>query len=265
MHMANSMVNADLLTERMRKCSRQVHDKSDRLVNLKLGLVLTSRPLYGEAIALFAPIYRRIEEIFDRHADHPQLGKLIPYLAVMRRAGAMEADVSFFCGAERLKSITMRQAEGEPPELAAYLARLDDIEKQDPVLLLAYLYHMYLAIFAGGAQIKRLVSKVFGLKDDQGVHTFCFKDLDTRTKTTFKNDFKASINNDITVTDEEAERLMEESIRVFAQNNALVATIKDSRAFASAASAFAITIAKWSTIALLASGVVWAIRQCKSS
>lgn len=182
------------LTERMRKGTRTVHDKSDRLVNLKLGLVLTSRALYGEAIALFAPIYERIETILERHSAHPHLGKLEPFLPTLRRAAGFEADLRFYLSPEQLAAVKVRQARGEPPELAAYLARLDELEKDDPVLLLCYAYHMYMAIFAGGFQIRKMVTKAMGLTrgEEAGVKIFCFDDLGPST-TGFRNDYSTSL------------------------------------------------------------------------
>lgn len=179
-----------LLTERMRTHTRTVHDKSDKAVNLKLGLVLTSRPLYGEAIALFAPIYRRIEKILSQQKSHSQLGKLQPFLPTLCRGAGFEADMQFYLNEEQLAAIKARQARGEPPELAAYLARLDELEKNDPILLLAYAYHMYMAIFAGGFQIRRMVTKAMGLTRGQeaGVQIFCFEDLGPST-TGFRNDY----------------------------------------------------------------------------
>merc|ERR1740121_3000624 len=118
-----------------------------------------------------------------------------------------------------------------------------------------------MAIFAGGTKISKLVSKVFGLKDREGVQTFCFSGLDARTRTTFRTNFKAYINNEIAVSEEEVHRLLEESIRVFTQNNAVVATIKGSGAFAAPAAAFTTSVLKWSALALALSVSIWAYRQ----
>ena len=183
------------LTERMRQHTRKVHDKSDRAVNLKLGLVLTSRRLYGEAIALFAPIYERIEDILARQVAHPQLGKLQPFLPTLRRAAGFEEDLRYYLTPEQLASLKARQAKGEPAELVAYLRRLDELEKDDPVLLLAYAYHMYMAIFAGGSQIRRMVKKAFRLTSGQdlGVRIFCFDDLGPST-TGFRNDYSTQLH-----------------------------------------------------------------------
>jgi heme oxygenase len=198
-----------LLTERMRKGTATVHDKSDRLVNLKLGLVLTSRTLYGEAIALFAPVYERIEEILSRQAAHPQLGKLQPFLPTLRRAAGFEADLSFYLNPEQLASLKARQANGDPPELAAYLARLDELEKEDPVVLLAYAYHMYMAIFAGGFQIRRMVTKAMGLERGQeaGVRIFCFDDLG-RSTTGFRNDYSVYLPRSVAILQLQFSRCM---------------------------------------------------------
>ena len=178
------------LTERMRTHTRTVHDKSDRAVNLKLALVLTSRALYGEAIAVFAPVYQRIEQILSRQENHPQLSKLQPFLPTLCRAAGFEKDMNYYLNPEQLATIKARQARGEPRELAAYLARLDKLEKDDPVLLLAYAYHMYMAIFAGGSQIRRMVTKAMGLTrgQDIGVEIFSFQDLGTST-TGFRKDY----------------------------------------------------------------------------
>ena len=127
------------LTERMRKGTRHIHDKSDKLVNLKLALVLTSRPLYGEAISLFAPIYAKLEEILDRQTaegggGHPELRKLGRFLPTLRRVAGFDADMACFLGAEQLAAKARRER-GEPPELAGYLARLEELERTDPILL----------------------------------------------------------------------------------------------------------------------------------
>jgi hypothetical protein len=146
-----------------------------------------------------------------------------------------------------------------------------------------------MAIFAGGFQIRRMVSKAMGLPAGRhdGVRTFCFDDLGPST-TAFRNDYSAlsyecsvawcrmhlltaavcagaraenTINTEIDVGGEEVvERLLAESARVFAQNNALVATVTDSDAFAAASADCTAWMAKWTAAALVVVGAVWAYR-----
>lgn len=215
--------------------TKKIHDTSDRLVNLKLALVLTSRELYGEAISLFEPIYQLIEEILERQADHPQLGKLAPFLATMRRSPGFRADMKFYIPEKRHAAVQALRQQGEPKELQHYLDRLSQIEKEDPVRLLAYAFHMNMAIFAGGYIIKKMVRKAMGLPKDssEGVMTFTFPpDLDTRK---FQKEFKRVLNEEVVLSQEEVDSVLDESGRVFAANNALVATVQGTQAYSQAA------------------------------
>ena len=70
-----------------------------------------------------------------------------------------------------------------------------------------------------------------------------------------------TINTGIDVGGEEVvERLLAESSKVFAQNNALVATVADSDAFAAASADCTAWMAKWTGAALVVVGAVWAYR-----
>ena len=82
-----------LLSERMHLATKDVHDQSDKKVNYKLAMVLVSKELYAEAISLFWPVYREIEDQLERHADHPQLGLLRPFLGILRRTERFESSV----------------------------------------------------------------------------------------------------------------------------------------------------------------------------
>jgi len=97
---------------------------------------------------------------------------------------------------ERLRETEISHARSEErAHFAAELStRLDELEKDDPVLLLCYAYHMYMAIFAGGFQIRKMVTKAMGLTrgEEAGVKIFCFDDLGPST-TGFRNDYSTSL------------------------------------------------------------------------
>jgi heme oxygenase len=90
------------LSQRMSQQTKNVHDQSDRLVNLKLAMVLTSKELYAEAISLFWPIYAELESLLERHKDHPQLRLYFPLLQVLRRAPKFEQDMAALLGSQEL-------------------------------------------------------------------------------------------------------------------------------------------------------------------
>lgn len=214
------------LTERMRTTTKQIHDKSDRLVNLKLALVLTSRPLYGEALALFAPIYQRLEQALERH---PKLSPVASHLDKMRRFPGFEADMRFYLGEGGLESMRQRQKEGQPNELKEYLEHLDRLEREDPMLLAVYAYHMYMAVLAGGYIIRKMVKRTMGLKNDEGVRALSFPPgVDCKA---LRSSLKQCMNEEMDFSEDQEERVLEESVKLFELNNRLVATVQDSPAF----------------------------------
>jgi len=93
-----------LLSERMKAATKDVHDQSDKKVNIKLAIVLTSKELYAEAISLFWPIYRELEAALEKHKDHEQLKLLYPMLNILRRASRFEEDMKYLVGNDKIKA-----------------------------------------------------------------------------------------------------------------------------------------------------------------
>lgn len=242
---SNPTMEADdmLLTQRMRHATKEVHAQSDRLVNLKLSMVLTSKHLYAEAISLFWPIYAELEAILEKHKDHKQLGLLYPILPILRRGSRFEEDMKSLLGGEDLVRalIQRRVTKNEekrvysPPELQAYIDHLHDLSNDNPVALVAYVYSMYSAIMAGGAIIKRMVKRAYSIKTEEGVQIFIIDvDANFPNSKTVSNEMKRIINAEMEISEEEKELILKESSQVFVQNNALVATVKDTAIFATA-------------------------------
>jgi len=230
------------LTERMRHASKDRHDQSDKLVNLKLSLILTSKILYAEAISLFWPIYIELERIMEVHKDHPQLGQLYDFLPMLRRAPSFEKDMAYLMGDEILATQLQKRRiivdEGverlSPPELGNYIDHLRRLSKNDPLLLLPYVYSMYSAILAGGSIIKRTVKAAFSLKTDSGVEMFIMPLEGTKYRniTEFRTAFRRTIDKmEETILEDDQIRIVQEAPHVFIRNNALVATARDTDAF----------------------------------
>jgi len=183
-------------TERMRTSTKVVHDNSDCIVNLKLALVLTCHRLYVELISFFAEIYKRLETILERQKSHLRLGHFQEILPYLRRSEGFQADVKYYMSPTELEelnslryktmSVTSKSIRADdkvvatPPDLVDYLDRLDELEREDPTRVVAYIYHMYMAIFAGEYIIKKLVKKSRGLPkySDDGVKAFCINEID---------------------------------------------------------------------------------------
>jgi len=61
-------------------------------------------------------------------------------------------------------------------------------------LLLAYYFHMYMAIFAGGYLIKKMVGRAFGLDSASGDGVQTFVLADGVNPGTFRKEYKEAIN-----------------------------------------------------------------------
>jgi len=219
--MASSAENtaAPLLrTDRMRQGTKRVHDHSTG--QLKLGLILAYKPLYAETLSVFLPIYAFLEEALERNKDHPQLGQLYPLLSDMARAPGFQKDVEYY----RENRTIVR-----PAQVDDYVTYLKELEQENPTALLAWYYHMYMAIFAGGFIIKKAVTKTMRLTSEEGVQAFAFE---TPAKS-IRDKLKNTVNN-MNLTSEEEEMVMEEGPKVFLRNDALMDELREGAAFRNA-------------------------------
>jgi heme oxygenase len=225
----------------MRHASKDLHDQSDKLVNLKLALILTSKPLYAEAISLFWPIYVELERILEVHKGHPELECLHELLPLLRRAQLFEKDMASLLGdgvaARDLKARRIIVEKGierfSPPELQSYIVHLRKLSDDDPLLLVPYIYSMYSAILAGGAIIKRMVKTAFSLKTEAGTEMFqmSLEESPFANVAEFRRVFRRKLDEDMKLSESDQARIIQEAPQVFIRNNALVATAQDTDAF----------------------------------
>eukprot|EP00127_Corallochytrium_limacisporum_P003151 Clim_evm80s146 gene=Clim_evmTU80s146 len=107
----------------------------------------------------------------------------------------------------------------------AYIRHLQDIGKRDPVLLLAYGWYLYMAVFSGGFTVRKIVRKSFQLDrldKVRGTETFDLTDYDGDRKE-LKQRLREIVNTaGHSLSDKELARLLNESKEVFRRNNAVV-------------------------------------------
>lgn len=146
-----------LFTQEMRSSTRSVHDASDKLVNLKLGLTLSDSKVWYEGLMVFQPIFSFLDDALERHA-HTLLGEL--KIEGLRRSEAFVEDLNHFYGDQ---TVWEKDVESRPP-IQKYLDHLKQIEDENPYLLIAYIYHLYMGLLSGGQILskKRSIKKKFG-------------------------------------------------------------------------------------------------------
>jgi len=75
-----------------------------------------------------------------RHKSE-NLGRLL--LKSLERTSAFEMDLKYYLGEDWAKNYSPR------PEVVEYLIYLSKLEEEDPDLLMAFVYHLYMGLLSG--------------------------------------------------------------------------------------------------------------------
>lgn len=114
----------------LRERTKVAHDFSDKLINLKLAVVLTDINLYAEVLYQFYNVYNTLENALVQYSDHPHVGPLV--LRQLFRAKAFEEDLYFYLGEPWTSKVLPLY-----PQTIAYCDRITDVASRNPTLLIA--------------------------------------------------------------------------------------------------------------------------------
>ena len=127
----------------------------------------------------------------------------------LRRVAAARVDMDYFYGEgweTRIKP---------SPATKKYVARIQEIAKENPKLLIAHQYTRYLGDLFGGQMMGGMASKSLGLSDGKGIDFYKFDDIPNTTD--FITQWYTKLN-DLDLTTEEKEAIVDEANYVFALN-----------------------------------------------
>ena len=204
--------------KQMRERTRNIHDKSDALVNLKLGLTLSDDTVWSEGILTFTNVFLFLEEALTRNQDS-LLGDLD--IDGIRRAEAFSKDLKSFYGNQWEQKL---QDMRETAPVRNYISHLEKVENENPYLLSAYIYHLYMGLLSGG-QILSAKKRISGNSDSQGEEIF--KVNKPNSVSSLKKKIREAMENMSDNLDEETkENILNEGVRVFELNNTLIHSVK---------------------------------------
>ncbi|KAJ9600796.1 hypothetical protein L9F63_001008 [Diploptera punctata] len=136
----------ETFTKQMRKATRDIHAVSDALVNAKLAFALSDNDVWAEGLLVFYEIFRFLDEAME-HLKDTHVGQLC--IDGMQRTEAFQKDLNYYLGADWTKDYKPRES------VAKYLIHLKNLEKSDPDLLMAYIYHLYMGLLSGGQILRK--------------------------------------------------------------------------------------------------------------
>ena len=183
---------------------------------------MTDDAVWAEGLLTFYEIFKFLEEAMDR-LSHTLIGELD--IKGMRRTKAFEEDLQFFYGKEWLEN------EYQPNnEVTAYLEYLRTLESEDPHMLAAYIYHLYVGLFSGGQILRRKRSLEASLrlrKGNESGNGESVTDLfDISIHKLKKQMMEATEHIAESVGEEDRRKLIEESKHVFRMNNKIIRAVK---------------------------------------
>jgi len=193
--------------------TKDVHDASDKLINVKLVIALTDTAVYGSVLKDFYFVYRAIEDALESCRDEERVFPLRD--PRMYRSAALEQDVAYFLGDDWMSK------EQPSPPAKKYLSRIEFVASTNPELLIAYAHSMFLASLAGGQIIGAIVKRTLGLSGDEGLAFFDYGDIDTKA---LRAGFKENVNS-MDIDRKTKDLIIEEKKLVFKMNNEIASQV----------------------------------------
>jgi heme oxygenase len=155
------------LADRLRDATRALHAEAERagiMRELLNGRI--SRAHYCLLLGNLHAIYTALESALSRHATHPCIAPLM--LTGLLRAGALAADLRTLRGEGWAEDFATSPASDE------YVARLDEIARTAPELLVAHAYTRYLGDLNGGQILRTVVARALELGEDDATSFYDF-------------------------------------------------------------------------------------------
>lgn len=240
-------MSAGPFSREMRIVTRKIHKLSDSLVNAKVlfgkslksyvtivcGTIFysylptsaLSDPLvWLDGLLCFHPIFHYLESNIGKNE--------LP--ASFHRAAAIECDIRYYC--KQLGLDADKQLSEQRPSVVAYLEHLAAVKAENPVLLMAYAYHLYMGMLSGGQILnkkRRMFAKLSLAETDaddvngDGYRTTAFDELNGETVAELKAQMRQAADAlGDRVDAATRQRLLDESVMVFELNNAMVHSIR---------------------------------------
>ena len=200
------------LARRLRDSTKEIHDTSDKLVNLKLGVAMSDDKVWANGLLVFAKIFFQLEKSLDDYASLADLD-----VEGMRRTAAFEQDLDFFFG-------TSWRTQKDPQPVQDYVDHLQKLSEDEPLLLIPYIYHLYMGLLSGGQVLSKKRSLTGAPQDQKGSAVTTFSG---ETPGSLKKKLRSATNALGQELDPDMQsRIIEEGINVFKLNNTIIHTVE---------------------------------------
>ncbi len=192
----------------LREGTKKSHTMAENVGFVKCFLKgVVEKKSYRKLVVNLYFVYSAMEEEMEKLKDHPVLSKI--YYPELNRKKSLEQDLYFYFGANWREEAKLSEA-GK-----AYVARIREIAKTQPELLVAHSYTRYLGDLSGGQILKKISQRAMNLSDGEGTAFYEFEDISDEKE--FKTKYRQAMD-ELPVDLATAEQIVDEANDAFGMN-----------------------------------------------
>ncbi|WP_019506683.1 heme oxygenase (biliverdin-producing) [Pleurocapsa sp. PCC 7319] len=196
------------LATMLREGTKQSHTMAENVGFVKCFLKgVVEKKSYRKLVTSLYFVYSAMEEEMEKLKDHSVVSKV--YFPELNRKQSLEEDLHFYYGANWREEAKNTQA-GK-----AYVARIREIAKSHPELLVSHCYTRYLGDLSGGQILKKISQRAMNLTDGEGTAFYEFEDIPDEKA--FKDNYRQAMN-ELPIDEATAQRIVDEANDAFGLN-----------------------------------------------
>ncbi len=198
------------LARQLREGTKKSHTMAENTGFISCFLKgVVDKSSYRNLLADLYFVYSAMEEEIEKLCEnsHPIISP-IGFKELFRKE-KLEQDLSFFFGSNWSELVKPSKPAVE------YVARIREIAKDNPELLIGHHYSRYIGDLSGGQLLKTITKKAMNLPGDQGLSFYIFEEI--RDEKEFKIKYRNTLDN-LPIDQKIADSIIEEANRSFKYN-----------------------------------------------
>ncbi len=200
------------LASRLREGTKQSHTVAENTAFMQCFLKgIVEKQSFRALIANLYFIYSALEVELQHHSAHPVVGMI--WFPELHRQQNLEKDLVFYYGEDWRQQIVASNSTN------AYVARIHEIAKIEPVLLVAHAYVRYMGDLSGGQSLRTMVRSAIQLPVDRGTALYEFDTLTTaEARKACKGKYRHALNS-LPLEEDFSQRIIDEANYAFQLNH----------------------------------------------
>jgi heme oxygenase len=193
------------LASQLREGTKKAHTMAENTGFVSCFLKgVVDKASYRTLVADLWYVYSAMEEEIGKLTDHPVVGPIA--FPQLNRREALEKDLAYYFGGDWRKQIQAT------PGAQAYVARLHQVAREAPELLVGHHYTRYIGDLSGGIILKNIAQKAMNLGEHDGLRFYEFDAIPDEKA--FKTTYRATLDA-LPIDQATADRIVAEANEAF--------------------------------------------------